>query len=562
MAANIRKGVVFTWGGDKDTGALGHTAKDRDGDCPLPVAVGISNCVSIAAGPNLTGAVTLSGDLYTWGKGLGLGQGLGAGSVVVKPGLVRFPAEVLVRSLSFGSAHTVCLSQAGELFVWGSNAKSQLGLGKTVGSQILPYPLTVCSDVSGAEESFSCVGACENYSAAASKSGVLYTWGASGCLGHGSNHLSGAAPVPTPKAVSGALAGEVVTQVSLGSLYMGCCTQSGRAFTWGYGGHGNLGLGGRKSASTPQEVGLPGPGKQRAVGIACTVGQMNPSGGLNPKATGQEGPHTLLVVEEEEEAGGSGTRRIYSFGTCHKGLLGNLAAKTLTADHDELSPYLVGSPPRDLKPSAAAKAAGKWWQEAKAASETAEADAGAKAQAGADPSGAYEEAESKEAEGIAAAADEKETAAEKENEKETAAERETAAASADEPEVEDEEGPTHGGKIRSRKGLIGNVVGVASASIHNLCWNDRGELWAFGCGSGGRCGVAYFVVGANPGKPRKSRMKAYMSDPNRVGAVWPPTQAHAQALAGLGLEPVLQTAFVRGAAASRYHGVCIADLDA
>ena len=61
-----------------------------------------------------------------------------------------------------------------------------------------------------------------------------------------------------------------------------------------------------------------------------------------------------------------------------------------------------------------------------------------------------------------------------------------------------------------RERLLGDVVATANSHIHNLVWNEKGELYAFGCGSGGRCGVAYFVVGANPAKPRKSRMKAYM----------------------------------------------------
>merc|ERR1712224_1022430 len=64
---------------------------------------------------------------------------------------------------------------------------------------------------------------------------------------------------------------------------------------------------------------------------------------------------------------------------------------------------------------------------------------------------------------------------------------------------------------RSRRKLLGNVVATANSHIHNLVWNEAGELWAFGCGSNGRCGVAYYVVGANPARPRKSRMKAYMS---------------------------------------------------
>jgi len=108
--------------------------------------------------------------------------------------------------------------------------------------------------------------------------------------------------------------------------------------------------------------------------------------------------------------------------------------------------------------------------------------------------------------------------------------------------------------------LLRSVVGCASASIHNVVWTEDGALWAFGCGSRGRCGVGYFAVGANPAKPRKSRMKAYMSAPNRVGAAWPPTPAQASALdqlLGAGCR-TLEGATVRGAAASRYHGICLA----
>jgi len=74
--------------------------------------------------------------------------------------------------------------------------------------------------------------------------------------------------------------------------------------------------------------------------------------------------------------------------------------------------------------------------------------------------------------------------------------------------------------------------------------------------------VGYFVVGANPLRPRKSRMKAYMSAPVAVGRAWPPDDPRqAAALRSLGLNPrVLEGAVVRAAAASRYHGVCVADL--
>ena len=53
--------------------------------------------------------------------------------------------------------------------------------------------------------------------------------------------------------------------------------------------------------------------------VSCTRGQEGVKGGLYPKAGGSEGPHTLVV-------GGSG--RLYTCGTCHKGLLANLGPKT------------------------------------------------------------------------------------------------------------------------------------------------------------------------------------------------------------------------------------------
>ena len=501
-------GLVFTWGSDKDTGALGHDAKDRDGDCPLPVPVeGLSNCVFVAAGPNISAAVTSPGDLYVWGKGLGLGCGGDVTTSVPRPTQVILPSSAAgVQTVSFGSTHAMCLCENGQVFVWGGNRRGQLGLGvSSVGiERRTPHLL---DSIPGPVVDAKC---CENYSAAVNALGHLYTWGCSKSLGHGGSFRE-AALEPSPRRILGALLEESVVSIGLGSLYMGCCTESGRCFTWGYGGHGNLGHGSRRSESEPVVVSGLDYSHQRAVHISCTVGQPTPGGGLNPKQDGQEGPHTLLVVHEiptrgfekpsysqaavsignhsATAEGPTAASSLYTFGTCHKGLCGNLASKTLTAPYDELQPYQVGSALRDVK-TLKSKVTGAGGGEAK------------------DYEAMLPDTESR----------------------------------------------------WPRRELLGNVVGVASASIHNLCWNSDGELWAFGCGSGGRCGVGYFVIGANPSKPRKSRMKAYMSAPNRVGAPWPPTPEQAAALNILELDPALENAFVRQAAASRYHGICLADL--
>lgn len=124
-------------------------------------------------------------------------------------------------------------------------------------------------------------------------------------------------------------------------------------------------------------------------------------------------------------------------------------------------------------------------------------------------------------------------------------------------DVPDEDGAGTGASASQRERLLGDVVGTANSHIHNLVWNEEGELWAFGCGSGGRCGVGYYVIGANPSKPRKSRMKAYMSGPNRVGGVWPPTPEVAAAMKAVGVRPLLEGKRVVSACASRYHGCAL-----
>lgn len=554
----------------------------------MPVA-GLIDCVAVAAGPNLSGAITREGDLFTWGKGLGLGHANAHdATVVLRPTRVTFTlANVRVRQVSFGSTHGACVSESGALFVWGSNRVGQLGLSHDLGGSC---PTPTPFELGNSEGTVVSVQCCDTYSAALTSSGHLYTWGKSVCLGHETSYDSKPQSVARPTRVAGALLPEAVTQVSCGSLYMGCCCVSGRAYTWGYGGHGNLGQGSRRSVAQPALVGgLDFGVSHSAVWIACTVGQPVPGGGLNPKQPGQEGPHTLLIVADLQESNPRDSNRdelssngdnsssssiriaadasptyLYAFGTCHKGLCGNLVAKTLTASFDELLPYRVGSQPRDLAPastprrsaSSQAKPQAKSSAVATAVSETKGSSrpvAEARTQAcsnssntHARPSAVYR---TKQPRGN------DERRADKNTKNEEGNEDEGADCSAHSP----------GGDVEAqwpREQLLRGVVGCASASIHNLVWTKDGALWAFGCGSGGRCGVGYFAVGANPAKPRKSRMKAYMSAPNRVGAAWPPTPAQASALDqmfGDGCR-TLEGATVRGAAATRYHGICLADV--
>ena len=116
------------------------------------------------------------------------------------------------------------------------------------------------------------------------------------------------------------------TRVMCDALYLQCPCLSGAAWclqpdvmpdprpqvlTWGHGGHGNLGHGDRKSRRKPKRV-EGALGGEIVVQAACTRGQVGCKGGMTPKQGGAEGPHTCVITASGQ---------LYTFGTCHKGLL-------------------------------------------------------------------------------------------------------------------------------------------------------------------------------------------------------------------------------------------------
>eukprot|EP00041_Stephanoeca_diplocostata_P021702 m.509433 g.509433 ORF g.509433 m.509433 type:complete len:319 (+) comp21889_c0_seq4:1576-2532(+) len=170
--------------------------------------------------------------------------------------------------------------------------------------------------------------------AAVTKNGNLYTWGNNN---YGQLGLGHREPCPQPTLVD-SLVGQVGT-VSMGSMYCGAVLRNGRLAMWGHGGHGNLGLGDRKDRTRPCTVGglL---SDAVVVQVACTRGQNGCKGGRRPKTGGAEGPHTIALTAHG---------RLYTFGTCHKGVLLNLGSKTgaFGEPWDELEPYRVGSGARN-----------------------------------------------------------------------------------------------------------------------------------------------------------------------------------------------------------------------
>ncbi|KAG8100097.1 hypothetical protein GUJ93_ZPchr0013g33969 [Zizania palustris] len=125
---NTPNGKLFTWG-DADRGKLGHADKEMK-LVPTCVDPLIDNdFVQVSCGTALTVVLTATGIVFTVGSSrhgqLGNPQADGEYSCTVEGAL----KTEFVREISSGSSHVAVLTMSGKVFTWGKGAEGQLGLG-------------------------------------------------------------------------------------------------------------------------------------------------------------------------------------------------------------------------------------------------------------------------------------------------------------------------------------------------------------------------------------------------------------------------------------------------
>ncbi|KAL3653329.1 hypothetical protein CASFOL_003010 [Castilleja foliolosa] len=238
-----KQGEIFSWG-EESEGRLGHGV-DADVLHPKLIdALSSTNIELVACGEYHSCAVTLSGDLYTWGDGhFGL---LGHGNEVNHwvPKRVNGPLEgIHVSSIACGPWHTAVVTSAGQLFTFGDGTFGVLGHGDRI-SVLKPREVdslkglrtvrAACGVWHTAAVVEVMVG---NSSSANCSSGKLFTWGDGdkGRLGHGDKESK---LVPTCVA---ALVEPIFCQVACGHSLTVALTTSGHVYTMGAPVYGQLG---------------------------------------------------------------------------------------------------------------------------------------------------------------------------------------------------------------------------------------------------------------------------------------------------------------------------------
>jgi alpha-tubulin suppressor-like RCC1 family protein len=239
--ALLATGAIATWGGNTfGTIGNGTTGGGREAGVDLPVYLGLSQVVSVAAGGSMDAALLRNGTVMTWGENK-QGQ-LGDGTTVEKD--VPTPVRGLsgVRALAVGGigslgGHMLALLDNGTVMAWGGNEEGQLGHGTTESSSV-PVPVKGLTSVVAISASIA-------HNLALLADGTLLAWGSNifGELG-----LPGIEASLTPRPVM-----SHVTSISAGLRYS-LAVKDGKAFAWGWNHFGVLGDGTNVDRATPVAV--------------------------------------------------------------------------------------------------------------------------------------------------------------------------------------------------------------------------------------------------------------------------------------------------------------------
>ncbi|PIN18662.1 putative protein, contains RCC1 domain [Handroanthus impetiginosus] len=255
FAEELSKGRRFAavWG-NGDFGRLGLGNLDSQWN-PKPIssaAFGNQNLKEIACGGAHTLFLTENGDVY--GTGLNDYGQLGISdsqNYTMEPVRVSsIPKDII--KIAAGYHHSAAITVDGELYIWGNNTNGQLGLGKKA-EKIVPHPCKVeCLD--GFSIKMAALGF--EHSMAVTDKGETLSWGGgeSGRLGHGHESsflgFQKSSSEYTPRLIKG-LEGVKVKSVSAGMLHSACISENGNVYFFGERDLGKWGFGKAKIATTP-----------------------------------------------------------------------------------------------------------------------------------------------------------------------------------------------------------------------------------------------------------------------------------------------------------------------
>ncbi|KAG6657278.1 ultraviolet-B receptor UVR8-like [Carya illinoinensis] len=247
---------VYSWGWG-DFGRLGH-GNSSDLFTPQPIkALNGLRIKQIACGDSHCLAVTMEGEVQSWGRNQNGQLGLGTTEDSLVPQKIQAFQEVSIKMVAAGAEHTAAVTEDGELYGWGWGRYGNLGLGDR-SDRLVPEKV---SAIDG--EKMIMVACGWRHTISVSSSGGLYTYGWSkyGQLGHGDfeDHL-------VPHKLE-ALHDTNISQISGGWRHTMALTSDGKLYGWGWNKFGQVGVGDNVDHCSPVQVKFPL--EQKVIQITC-----------------------------------------------------------------------------------------------------------------------------------------------------------------------------------------------------------------------------------------------------------------------------------------------------
>ncbi|XP_009077375.1 PREDICTED: probable E3 ubiquitin-protein ligase HERC4 isoform X3 [Acanthisitta chloris] len=236
-------GTVYTCGCN-DLGQLGHEkARKR----PEHVgALDAQNIVAVSCGEAHTLALNDKGQVYAWGLATDGQLGLpGTEECIRVPRNIKSLSEIQIIQVACGYYHSLALSKGSEVFSWGQNKYGQLGLGYEYKKQTSPHVIKSLLGIPFAQ-----IAAGGAHSFVLTLSGAIFGWGRNkfGQLGLNDDNDR---YVPT---LLKSLRSQKVVHICCGEDHTAALTKEGGVFTFGAGGYGQLGHNSTSHEINPRKV--------------------------------------------------------------------------------------------------------------------------------------------------------------------------------------------------------------------------------------------------------------------------------------------------------------------
>lgn len=218
----------------------------------LSIVPGLTDVVAVSANKDYSLALNEDGEVWAWGEN-GIGQ-LGNGSNYIDsldPTQVYGLSDIV--AVSAGECHALALKNDGTVWAWGDNSDKKLGIDSEESKTYIPQK--VKNEDGSYLSGIVAIGAGYAHSLALKEDGTVWAWGDNNSvqLGQGAEGNDEEAYPVQVKDTSGTGYLTDVTAIAAGPMH-NLALDDGKVWAWGYNNYGQLGIGEEPNIGLPEEV--------------------------------------------------------------------------------------------------------------------------------------------------------------------------------------------------------------------------------------------------------------------------------------------------------------------